>query len=275
MLAELTMKLKMESGDRLGFYQASRLQGVLMSEIDTEYASVLHQQGLNPYSQCVLKSNDGSPEWHIRTLDKDAYENIILPMMRIDFNEFQLERRDKTQKIQILQKCVRTIEDKTLLEDFYSDDHNKEITIEFQSPTAFKVNGRYWTLPEPRLIFQSLMNKYSSSSENMDMFDEETLGQIVERCSIGKFWLKSASFPLESVWIPSFEGNMAIRVQGNATLARYVRLLCRFGEFSGVGIKTAMGMGAMKILSDREDRETRETEAHISDRREEAAHDRP
>ena len=30
-------------------------------------------------------------------------------------------------------------------------------------------------------------------------------------------------------------------------MARYARLLFRFGEYAGVGIKTAMGMGALRI----------------------------
>jgi CRISPR-associated endoribonuclease Cas6 len=34
-------------------------------------------------------------------------------------------------------------------------------------------------------------------------------------------------------------------------MARYLRLLLSFGEFSGVGIKTAMGMGAMRIRRDK------------------------
>lgn len=30
-------------------------------------------------------------------------------------------------------------------------------------------------------------------------------------------------------------------------MANYIRLLCRFGEYSGVGIKTSMGMGAIQL----------------------------
>ena len=31
-------------------------------------------------------------------------------------------------------------------------------------------------------------------------------------------------------------------------MARYLRMLFKFGEFAGVGIKTGMGMGAMKYV---------------------------
>lgn len=36
-------------------------------------------------------------------------------------------------------------------------------------------------------------------------------------------------------------------------MGRYVRMLAKFGEFSGVGIKTGMGMGAMKYIRRNED----------------------
>ena len=39
---------------------------------------------------------------------------------------------------------------------------------------------------------------------------------------------------------------MTIRVSGTKTMANYAHLLLRFGEYSGVGIKTGMGMGAVK-----------------------------
>ena len=31
-------------------------------------------------------------------------------------------------------------------------------------------------------------------------------------------------------------------------MSKYVKMLVRFGEYSGVGIKTAMGMGAIRIV---------------------------
>ena len=38
-----------------------------------------------------------------------------------------------------------------------------------------------------------------------------------------------------------------MKIDGTDTMARYARLLARFGEYSGVGIKTAVGMGALRM----------------------------
>ena len=101
-------------------------------------------------------------------------------------------------------------------------------------------------MPDVRYIFQSLMNKYSASSDELEMYDEETLEQLAGNSSIVRYRLQSVFFPLEGVKIPSFKGELTMRVGGSETMARYARLLAGFGEYSGIGIKTAMGMGGIR-----------------------------
>ncbi len=53
---------------------------------------------------------------------------------------------------------------------------------------------------------------------------------------------------MEGIRLTGFMGTIRIQIKGSDTIARYIRLLLRFGKFSGVGIKTGMGMGAIKML---------------------------
>ena len=46
------------------------------------------------------------------------------------------------------------------------------------------------------------------------------------------------------------QGSLSIRLHGNDTISRYARLLFSFGEYSGIGIKSSIGMGALKLLND-------------------------
>ena len=47
-------KLRIElDSSQISYQQSSNLQGVLMEQIDTDYAQELHQYSLNPYSQYV------------------------------------------------------------------------------------------------------------------------------------------------------------------------------------------------------------------------------
>ena len=92
------------------------------------------------------------------------------------------------------------------------------------------------------------MRKYSAASQEFEMFDEETLEALVEQSEIVRYRLQTIPFPLEKIKITGFVGNLCIHVKGPETMARYIRMLLEFGEFSGVGIKTGMGMGAMRYI---------------------------
>ena len=75
----------------------------------------------------------------------------------------------------------------------------------------------------------------------------------VEQSEIVRYRLQTVPFPLEKVQITGFTGSICIHIRGPETMARYLRMLFKFGEFAGVGIKTGMGMGAMKYVRRNED----------------------
>ena len=208
---ELTLDSK-----EIDYKNSSNLQGVIMENIDNEYADILHTQGYNPYSQYVY-TKDNKVIWCINTLDEKAYDKIIQRLLDDKFNDVK---------------------------------GDKYYNIQFITPTSFKSNGRYMIFPDLRLMYKSLMKKYSASSTDMDMYDEDTLEQLIESSEITRYRLQSTVFPLEGVVIPSYKGSLSIRLHGNDTISRYARLLFSFGEYSGIGIKSSIGMGALKLLND-------------------------
>ncbi|MCI8634682.1 MAG: CRISPR-associated endoribonuclease Cas6 [Eubacterium sp.] len=242
MLVELRMKLDTCESD-FGYYQSSILQGILMEQMDTNYARRMHEQGWRPYSQYL--DTGSCKEWVVKTCTQEAYQEIILPLLSAQFTQFTIEK--KNMQIKILEKNSKIIPKKELLEEFYSNSCSHYLNFAFLTPASFKSNGRYIIMPDARYIFQSLMNKYSAASKEMDMYDSETLTQLSENSRIVRYRLSSTFFPVEGVKIPAFKGELSIKTDGTDTMARYARLLARFGEYSGVGIKTAMGMGALKI----------------------------
>ncbi len=242
MLAELRMKIEPDNPD-FGYYQSSNMHGVLMEQLDSAYADQLHEQGLKPYSQYLAIGEQ--KEWIIKTFTKEAYQNIISPLFSEKFVECTLMK--KQIHIKICSKELRTIPHQELLDEFYSDYCSRYIHLEFLTPTAFKSFGKYIIIPDTRYIFQSLMNKYSASSTDMEMYDAETLEQLVSNSEITQYKLRSVHFPLEGIKIPSFKGELTIKINGTITMAKYARLLARFGEYSGVGIKTAIGMGGLRL----------------------------
>jgi len=215
-----------------------------MEQIDSGYAGLLHEQGLKPYSQYLLCMGK-EREWVVKTTTQEAYQQIILPLMDGKFTDFVLEKKDIC--IKILSRNLKTMPKQELLQEFYSIAGERYLNLEFISPTAFKSDGKYIFIPDIKFIFQSLMNKYSAASSDMEMYDRETLEQLTDGAIMVRYRLRSTVFPLEGVKIPSFVGEITIKINGTDTMARYARLLTRFGEYSGAGIKTAMGMGGFRM----------------------------
>ena len=63
------------------------------------------------------------------------------------------------------------------------------------------------------------------------MLDEETLEQLCANAQIVRYDLKSVSFSLEGVRIPSFIGKITIRMNGTKTMAGFANMLIEFGTF--------------------------------------------
>ena len=235
----------------LDYKQSSLLQGVLFEHVDSDYVNQMHQQNMHPYSQYISRVGDKSV-WVINTLTDESKEKIIDPLSKEDFSSFKLKQKNG-EEVHIIERSLTGIDRKTLLNDFYENKPTRKIRINFLTPTAFKHNGIYVILPDLRLLYQSLMMKYSASSEQLNMIDEDTLNEMVSDSFVSGYRLSSRVFPMEHTTVPGFVGNVTISFRGKSTVLQYIRLLFRFAEYSGVGIKTGMGMGAVQIVKENDD----------------------
>lgn len=242
MLAQLRMELE---NNFLNYRMSSNLQGVIYENIESDYVEEMHKNQLHPYSQCLTIEN-GRTVWCVRTLTREAYERIIIPLLSEKFRSINI--KEGQVKSNIIKKVLTTEDREELMREFYQERGASCINLEFQTSTAFRKQGKNVIFPDLRLLYQSLMNKYSASSETVEMVDDETLEQLVACSEIIQYRLQSAKFPMEGISIPGFKGSIVIRLQGTDTMKRYARLMCRFGEYSGVGMKTAMGMGAVRRI---------------------------
>lgn len=245
MLSQMKLKLRSSSGFKAGNYISSLLQGVLMERISPEYADKLHISGLHPYSQYVLVEDD-EIVWTVNTLEKEARSGIIDALGSIDFTEIYLRQKDLT--LNITGRSFDEITYDDLLNRFYIDGSvSAYIMVEFITPTAFKSNGKYTIFPTARLILNSLVKKYDAFSHTVSVGDELLYEYISEHTDIVEYCLRSTKFPMEGVTIPSFIGSVKLKCSGNKEFRSLINMLLKFGEYSGVGIKNSMGMGAIKV----------------------------
>lgn len=242
MLAKLELKLKCK--EKITYQMSSLFHGALMELLPAEYADYLHTSQLHPYTQ-HLEYREDAWYWIICGLNKEAVQ-IILHDVLWKLQQIQIKKHHLT--IDIVQRKYEEKTYRELLEDFYEKESDRYLDIHFLSPTAFKQQGRYLFYPDLRCVFQSLMNKYDSAAREESVADADTLEQLCENAQIVRYDLKSVSFSLEGVRIPSFIGKITIKMRGTQTMANFAKMLFRFGEYSGIGIKTALGMGCIHIM---------------------------
>lgn len=244
MLAECRLVLTGFDSTDFIYNKGSLLQGVLYEHIDSSYVAELHEQGMKPYSQSVIKEKDDII-WSIRTLSGDASDKILRQVASDDFSKFKVKHNNSD--ITIQKKTIVTTDVNDLFQKFYSEDSSRNFVIEFRSPTSFKKDGRYHFYPEIYNIYQSLMSRFDLVSAGKGMFSQETLEQLAENTEITGYNMKSVRYGLEGVAIPSFMGRFYLRINGPQTMVNFARMLFEFGNYSGVGIKTALGMGYIHV----------------------------
>lgn len=128
----------------------------------------------------------------------------------------------------------------TLLEGVPSADAH----LQFASPTSFRRKGSSYPLPEPRLVFGSLRERWNAHAPVP--VPEELGAALTERLTLRHLALRS-------------RGDAALHMigcTGRATYhlpratpeeARWLTALARFAFFSGVGAKTTAGFGRARL----------------------------
>lgn len=243
MITELKLKINYRSAEKLSYQITSVMHGILMEQIDHEYGEILHKNGLKPFTQTVYEITEGTFIWRICTLTKEAKEQIIDKLMTTD--EFYMRYKDL--RLTVVERSYKEISYDTLIENYYFEEQSRNIQIHFCSPTAFKSQGNYVFMPSVRLVFQSLIQKYDSFSPGTEIGSSETLEHIEQYVSIIRYNLRSTRFSLEGTRVPAFVGTITFRVKGPQQLVNLIKMLSVFGQYSSVGIKTALGMGRISV----------------------------
>lgn len=242
MIAKIDMKLDAATDD-ISYQMASTFHGALMDLLPDDYATELHISKRHPYTQHIERQGK---EWHwIITALNEYTACHMLQDVLMQLDEFTIKKHGLI--IHVLEKSYQELSDKELADVFYHKEPSRYITVQFVTPTAFKQNGRYVNYPDLRLMFSSIMNKYDASNPDEQMYDEDTLYQLIEKVMLNRYNLRSVSFSMEGVRIPAFIGTITLKMTGTQTMSNFANMLFEFGKYSGIGIKTTLGMGAIKI----------------------------
>lgn len=218
----------------------------LMDKVDVNFAESLHQTGINPISISAYK-DIGTGYLEINLLTQEAIDQVADILLDEDFKSFELRSTDQ-KRYEVTDKKVESLTQEQLAKIFYLTDSDRVFRVYLQVSTAFKTEGYYYNLPDVRLFFQSLMLKYNAIFEQTEKIDTDLLDEICRTVQIAGFNIRSQRFYLHKAYINGFLGKVTFISHGNQTLTNYINMLLKFGEYSGVGVKTSLGMGSFKLM---------------------------
>ncbi len=240
----------------------------LIGALDADMAERLHSAREKPFTLCLYRGDTGitpgesasdtGPWLRITSLDACLSRFLLemascpggwgpLRLLDIELEIVKAYNRQEehpwageTSFVELYNNWVARAKRRQLPEDIW---------LEFCTPTAFAISGSEWDLPLPlpRLVFQSLFNKWTAfSSIPLDLKVEE-IGRYV---GIKRYSLRTQmlQFGERSKRQLGFVGvcEFGIRREAGRDFRQLINLLADFAFYAGVGKKTAWGMGQVR-----------------------------
>ena len=242
MISRYELRLSSEEPLSLQPDCAYRLYSWLLSQIPEAQGELLHIQEDHPISQYLCCDRTGKTEtWHIALLN-DAAHDVFAPVIEsisaIDLNSGRI----------LLESTSH--EDPKSPRDFILSSKGMcsgRAFFQFVSPTSFKQAGRYVIYPQERLIVRSLINRWNSFCPDYLMDDEDAMQMLENGILITDYSLRTVRYKLKNTLIPSFCGRISLNAKLPLALAELWNVLLAWAPYSGIGIKTALGMGGVQI----------------------------
>ena len=221
--------LAFPEGVRVVSSMGSVFHGALMEQLPAEVAAHLHAEELRPYHQSILFTRERGAVWRFGVLDEGLYCLLCVALG---------ERR-----------LLQATSEEALADAACAGDKVlRSAACQFLTPTSFKRDGVYQMFPDTQLILQSLLGRWRRFSEQVRLDEQDLAARLAPACRISSYRLQSAPFSLERHTIYGFRGQLRFYFAGNDMVRRIFRLLFSFAPFAGVGIKTALGMGAVDVI---------------------------
>jgi len=244
MLQKIILQCEYEGGQRTGFQWGSVMHGALMETLPPEIAGHLHQSRLRPFAQFVLPGAQRQLSWQIGLWDNGIADQIIKAVMPLT----GIALKQKGGRLQVLETQRFSISKQEYFKRFFTaPEPCRRFEISFLTPCTHKQDGSYALFPSPALIVQSLSDRYNAFADEFSLDDPEAMQQLAGHMHIVRYALHSAVYYLEKTKITGYLGKITLIIRGPEQLARLGGALLSFAEYSGLGIKTALGMGGVSL----------------------------
>lgn len=221
---------------------AYRLYAALLERAPATFGELVHEMTVSPVSQ-YLDCREDRLLWTVILLGSEA-ENALGPVLEAQEPIF-LNKDHVTLKL-TSERTVRVADVEELLVS--SATAGERHVLDFRTPTAFKSRGKYLILPTSRLILQSLIKKWNGSFPDCPIEDEdgEGLDALADGVLCRRYSLRDRTYFLKGNAVPGFVGTLTLENRLRGFQRQLTDALLAFSGYSGVGIKTSLGMGGVE-----------------------------
>lgn len=124
---------------------------------------------------------------------------------------------------------------------------NTKMTLDFITPTSFKVSGVQSLFPDPKLVFSSLLRRWNAFSETK--LPEEHIKSFAS-IKVSNYDLHTELVHFSKYKMIGFKGRTEFELPKDLdeSFQRVVNALADFAPYAGVGVKTTMGMGQTRRI---------------------------
>ena len=246
MIQSLKIKFAAPTGVKLTQSVCSLLHGVLMEHIDSDYADVLHTQSLRPYSQSVYFDRENNAlYWQLNALNAQAKDELLAAAFVLPE---KVLLRQKSMELQIVGKEYLPATDyEALAEKYFAHPlAGKYLHMHFLTSCAFKSEGQYVIFPQPQFVLGSLVKRWNAFADSNKLEAQGVAQDLAQEVYVADYRLRMQAFSVDGARIPAFRGDYTLGMKNNLMSNRIIAMLGEYAMYCGVGIKTALGMGAVR-----------------------------
>lgn len=219
-----------------------KIHGYLFSILSPNIADVLHDDSRpKSYSLQYIKRNSEKTDYLIvNTLDPYA-EEIPKTLERIGFIQVEGARNEC-----IISKRGEYAAD---ISEIAAPRNLEAIQLKFLTPATHR-DGKYVNWMNLDKLLRTVLTKLEEFEGEKITFRQP----LMEQMKFTDYFLRSARYHIGGV-VPGVIGHMEIspfEKKGSGELKKLYRVL-RYSEYAGIGAKTALGMGAVRISAKTED----------------------
>lgn len=246
MMQTLEIKFAAPVGVKLTQSVCSLLHGVLMENIDPDYAAMLHTQNLRPYSQsfCYDKERNGL-YWRLNALNAQAKTELLAAAFALPE---KVLLKQKNMELQIVGKEYFPATDyEELAEKYFAHPlEGKYLQLQFLTSCSFKSEGQYVIFPQPQFVFGSLVKRWNAFADKNKLEAVGVAQDLAQEVYVADYRLRLQAFSVDGARIPAFRGSYTLGMKNNLMSNRIIAMLGEYSNYCGIGIKTALGMGAVR-----------------------------